>query len=237
MKMKNKREEQRQKREKQKKERSDAKRKRRNTEPTLIREEATKLEKESFLIVCEGKNTEPSYFNKFKLLSAVIKSVGEGRNTLSLVKRAIQLSKQGQYDQIWCVFDKDDFPANNFNSAISKAHGSGFKVAYSNQAFEYWLILHFEDHQGGAMDRDAYCDKLNQYLDSFGVKYDCDNKTITNEVFNILISNSGIPNKTYQELACERAERNYNNFDHASPAKEESSTTVFKLIQEIIKFQ
>ena len=99
------------------------------------------------------------------------------------------------------------------------------------------IILHFEDHQGGAMDRDAYCDKLNQYLDSFGVKYDCDNKTITNEVFNILISNSGIPNKTYQELACERAERNYNNFDHASPAKEESSTTVFKLIQEIIKFQ
>ena len=37
-------------------------------------------------------------------------------------------------------------------------------------------------------------------------------------------------------LAINRAKRNYNNFDHKNPASEESSTTVFKLIEEILKF-
>ena len=45
-------------------------------------------EKPTILIVCEGKNTEPSYFNNFKLSSATVKSIGEGYNTISLVKRA-----------------------------------------------------------------------------------------------------------------------------------------------------
>lgn len=33
-----------------------------------------------------------------------------------------------------------------------------------------------------------------------------------------------------------RAERNFGQFDHANPAKEESSTTVFRLVQELLKY-
>ncbi|MGN6417310.1 MAG: RloB domain-containing protein [Pseudobacter sp.] len=33
---------------------------------------------------------------------------------------------------------------------------NNIQIAYSNQAFEYWLILHFEDHQGGKIDRNDY---------------------------------------------------------------------------------
>ena len=40
------------------------------------------------------RETEPSYFNKFKLTTATIKAVGEGYNTISLVNRAIELSKE-----------------------------------------------------------------------------------------------------------------------------------------------
>lgn len=67
---------------------------------------------------------------------------------MAVVKQAIELSSKRHYEQVWCVFDKDDFPARDFNSAVAMAAANNIKVGYSNQAFEYWLILHFVDHQG-----------------------------------------------------------------------------------------
>ena len=237
MKKKNKRENQIQKKKKHKEEIREAKRKRRNQAPSLERPQPSRIEKEKILIVCEGENTEPSYFGKFKLSTATVKTVGEGRNTISLVDRTKQLSKKDEYDQIWCVFDKDDFTSEGFNNAIFKAKGLGFKVGYSNQAFEYWLILHFEDHQGGAMHRDQYCDKLNSYLEPFGVKYDKNTKEITIELFDILVSKEKGAERSRQELACLRARRNLAYFDGNNPAKEESSTRVHQLVQEIEKYR
>lgn len=235
--MKDKKEKQNKKRQEHLERRKAAKRRKRGVEPVLERAEPEKAEKQKILIVCEGTNTEPSYFNKFKLTSATIKAVGEGYNTISLVNRAIQLSKEGEYDQVWCVFDKDDFPNNNFNNAVFKAEGAGFKLAYSNQAFEYWLILHFEDHQGGSMHRNDYCNKLNNYLKEFGVNYDCDSKGISDEIFDVLVSKSEDTNMTRQELACRRAQRIIENYDNKNPANEESSTKVHRLVEEIEKYR
>lgn len=164
----------------------------RRAEPLLERDEAKILERPTILIVCEGGNTEPSYFRQFKLSSATIKPVGEGYNSTSLVKRAIQLSKEKSYDQVWCVFDADPKPDNlkqakNFNDAIKLADKNGFGIAYSNQAFEYWLIIHFDDHQGGGMNRSDYNNKINQLLKPFELTYDGEgNKIITEEILKCL---------------------------------------------------
>lgn len=209
----------------------------RRKEPSLVRPVAELTEKPSILIVCEGENTEPSYFNQFRITSAKVKSVGEGYNTISLVNRALALSQQGNYDQVWCVFDKDDFNDNDFNSAIQIAIANNFGVAYSNQSFEYWLILHFNDHQGGGMHRDSYNDKINEHLKPFKVTYDGNGTKLIEEDFFELLD--GIDDKTSRkraELAIDRAERNYNHFDHKNPAREESSTTVFRLVRELLKY-
>lgn len=235
--MKNKRNEQIQRKKRHLEERRKAKRRKRNEEPILERLEPVREEKQRFLIVCEGENTEPSYFNKFKLATATIKSVGEGYNTVTLVDRAIQLSKEDDYDQVWCVFDKDDFPSENFNNAVFKAENIGFNVAYSNQAFEYWLILHFEDHQGGAMHRNQYCQKLNNYLKPFNSIYDCEGKEISDTFFEILQSKLDGGKETRQDIACKRAERNFRINNNRNPANEESSTKVYKLIEEIEKYK
>lgn len=79
----------------------------RRKEPSLERPAAELTENPSILIVCEGENTEPSYFNQFRITSAKVKSVGEGYNTISLVNRALELARQGNYDRVWCVFDKE----------------------------------------------------------------------------------------------------------------------------------
>jgi hypothetical protein len=209
----------------------------RRKESSLERPVAELTEKPSILIVCEGENTEPSYFNQFRITSAKVKSVGEGYNTISLVNRALALSQQGNYDQVWCVFDKDDFNDNEFNSAIQIAIANNFGVAYSNQSFEYWLILHFNDHQGGGMHRDSYNNKINEHLKPFKVTYDGNGTKLIEEDFFELLD--GIDDKTSRkraELAIDRAERNYNHFDHTNPAREESSTTVFRLVRELLKY-
>ena len=214
----------------------------RRKEPLLERNEPSINKKPSILIYCEGKNTEPSYFNQFRLPFIEIETFGEGKNTLSLVKRAIQLSKAKSYDKIWCVFDADPKPDNpkqaqNFNDAIKLANKNNFGVAYSNQAFEYWIILHFDDHQGGSMDRKYYNNKINELLKPYEITYHGnDSKIITEEIFELL---DGIDEKTKKErkfLAIERAKRNYNLFDHNNPAIEESSTTVFNLVEELVKY-
>ncbi len=48
----------------------------------------------SFLIVCEGENTEKLYFEAFPVVTADVKCKGLGTSRMALVKRAEELSKQ-----------------------------------------------------------------------------------------------------------------------------------------------
>jgi len=99
-----------------------------------------------FLIVCEGAKTEPNYFRGFKVAGNVLDVRGVGDNTLSLVEQAAKFKERGEYDQTWCVFDRDSFPADRFNRALDLARRLGMRVAYSNEAFELWYLLHFAYH-------------------------------------------------------------------------------------------
>lgn len=208
----------------------------RRKQSELDRPEPTRIEKPTFLIVCEGENTEPSYFRKFKLSTATIRAIGEGYNTTSLVNRTLQLANKKKYDQVWCVFDKDDFSIDDFNSSIQIAESNNFGVAYSNQAFEYWILLHLEDHQGGGMHRNDYNEKLNELLKPLKASYDGKgSKLITDEIFEILDSFDESLGKNMTELAINRAKRNLKSNNIGNPAKEESSTTVYKLVEELRK--
>ncbi len=210
---------------------------RRRGEPVLSRQKPKMDIKPTLLIVCEGQNTEPSYFNQFRLTSATIKAVGKGYNTTGVVKQAIQMAKEDTYDQVWVVFDKDQHSAQNFNKAIKMAERQNFGIAYSNQAFEYWLILHFNDHQGTLLHRSQYNSMLNNYLRPFNVHFDgAGTKIVSPEFFNILQGIDPQTNRPRQSLALKRAKKIYNQLPHASPATEESSTTVFRLIEQITKY-
>ena len=211
-----------------------AEKERRKNSFQLKRDSPDRVEKPTILIVCEGKNTEPDYFNQFKLSSATVKIVGTGHNTVSLVEYANRLNIKRKYDQVWCVFDKDDFL--NFNNAIQKAQNLGFKTAWSNQAFEYWLLLHFEDHQGGAMNREDYYDKINTYLKPLGVVYDRYDKKISDRFFDVLQAKHSKEAKKRQDLAITRAKRNVDFHDNNTPAESESCTMVYLLVEEILNY-
>ena len=212
------------------------------SEPTLERKTANIPEKKTFLVICEGRNTEPSYFNRFKLKSLSIKALGEGYNTKSLVERAIAIVKKeslkgNTFDEVWCVFDKDSFSNSSFNEAISLALENDMKIGYSNQCFEYWLFLHFNDHQGGRMNRKECAKKLNVHLSEYNIKYECDKSKIVNKDFFelMLAKEKSTDKKTRVEKAIMRAEAINKKLDNKNPALEESSTKVYLLVREIIK--
>ena len=117
-----------------------------------------------YLIVCEGEKTEPYYFRGLEKArlpeNVVIVAHGFGKSTLSLVKHAIdlhhKLEKIGEgADEVWLVFDKDDFKDDAFDNAITKCEAQKFKTqdnieksfqcAWSNESFELWYLLHFKD--------------------------------------------------------------------------------------------
>jgi hypothetical protein len=110
--------------------------------------------RERILIVCEGEETEPNYFNgliAFHLLNTVtvasrIEVRGTGRQGPSLVAFAQGLQRSGPdaYAEIWCVFDKDSTPPDDFNRGVLACAGHKYlRVAWTNEAWELWYVLHF----------------------------------------------------------------------------------------------
>ncbi|NPD83030.1 RloB domain-containing protein [Prevotella sp. PINT] len=194
----------------------------------LTRRQSTRNIKQSFLIVCEGVRTEPDYFKAFRMTTATVKAVGQAMNTTSLVNKAISIREADQrrkrkYDQCWVVFDKDDFPAKDFNQAITLAHKNGFQVAYSNQAFEYWFLLHFNLYKG-ALHRNNYADMLTKLIGIPYSKSEGFGTVMYNRLFHL------------QSQAIRNAEAVLSDVSHGNPALEESSTTVHLLVKELNKY-
>lgn len=108
------------------------------------------------LIVCEGTETEPRYFEGMKAalgstnrrkIAVVVR--GSGKHTLDLFEYAEDLCRYAPepFDHIWLVFDKDDFPPVDFDLVERKCRDASdsskrFHALWSNPCFEIWPLLH-----------------------------------------------------------------------------------------------
>lgn len=186
----------------------------------------TRETRKVILIVCEGTKTEPNYFEdmgKHLRINAVVEIDGTGRNTRDLVNYASS-RKSEDFDEIWCVFDKDDFSDDDFNGAIQKAEQEEIRVAYSNECFELWYVLHYNFHTT-AHKRDHYCSRLNTLI---GERYEK--------------GSSGMYYKLLEKLpkAIKHAQQLFREHENKTPARANPSTTVHLLVlrlQEISKEQ
>ena len=137
-----------------------------------------------------------------------------------MVEEAIDLMREKDYDQVWCVFDRDEFPPQNFNAALDLAKQMNIKVAYSIEAFELWYVLHFNYHQA-ATRRDRYAMMLKKLLD---VPYE---KNLP-DMYERL--------EGRQETAIRNAERLLATYQPHRPAHDNPCTTVHLLVQELNRF-
>ena len=218
--------------------------------PALRRRGPTREQTPFILLFCEGKNTEPAYFDALvlwlKLRSVRVLPIGDQGFQRSVVENAIKQKDSYRLypdDPVWCVFDADPKPdqKSNFNEAIALAEANGLRVAWSNQAFEYWLLLHFQDHTGGAMPRADYHDALKRHLTPLGVVYDGGrSKQIPANLFAHFLA-SDETDRPHQRrrlvLAHRRAARNHRQWQQqtVSPAAMESCTTVYELVEMLLR--
>lgn len=134
--------------------------KRRKTVDTIERPDRIRRYKYYFLIVCEDENTEPEYFNSFKKYfprrTLYLENIGTGRDPLGVVEQSVKERDKlidrtrKTIDKVWVVFDKDDAQISEsrilrFDKAYSIALSENIEIALSNEVFELWLLIHFED--------------------------------------------------------------------------------------------
>ena len=125
----------------------------------------------TFVIFCEDEHHEPLYFKSFEqqIPGIKINAIENLRSKKLNLNATIQISvdkglinfENGIYslipgltDHLWCVYDRDmeseilaDIPPQNnvdFDTSIIAAQNAGLKVAWSNDIFEMWILLHFE---------------------------------------------------------------------------------------------
>jgi hypothetical protein len=192
----------------------------RNLRSYSPRKVGTRELRQRFLIVCEGEKTEPNYFRSFRVPGLVVDIRGVGENPSCLVKTTEKLNQQDEYDQIWCMFDRDDWTTQDFNNAIKKAKTLKFQVAYSNEAFELWYVLHFE-FLNTAIPRSQYIQKISSIL---GQPYQKNSTTIYNDLLG------------KQDTALKHARKLLSQYDPHNPAKDNPVTTVHLLVQELNRF-
>ncbi len=100
--------------------------------------------RDEFLIVTNGKRSEKDYF---EILRSKIKSIFKIKvkflngDPEAIVDFAVK--EKSESNRVWCVFDKDEFSNDSIYHAIAVAKKNSVGVAFSNAAFEVWLIDHF----------------------------------------------------------------------------------------------
>lgn len=174
------------------------------------------------LIVCEGGKTEPGYFSDFPVPKAVREIYGVGMDPLRLVQEAKKRQRDYRqdhgydYGQVWCVFDRDEFPLERFKQALHLARASGFHVAYSNPAFELWYLLHY-GYSDRPMERHDCCSE-------FSVRLGC--QYVKNQRYFRQL-------EPLQASAIRHAAKLLQQYDDPDPASDNPSTTVHLLVEAL----
>lgn len=125
------------------------------------------------MIACEGKATEPGYFEGIRISRRlptvqviVVPHAGTDPVTIVLAAHAAQDALKAERrwqagDSAWAVFDGDEHRVSNPDNwarAIALARSRHIGLAVSNPCFELWYLLHLQDqtaeiHRNGVVQR------------------------------------------------------------------------------------
>lgn len=206
------------------------------------------------ILYCEGRNTEPSFFellkkNNCKVVPVIVRGHGIGSckefveeankkyNRLSRVQR-------NKYSQKWLVYDCDGH--GDFADSVKYARECGFRVAFSNMNIEYWFALHFYDLDGqpipmkGDSHSQAQIDLVNKAIELYNKKapvkvklYNCESKNVEEDFFDLLMSINPETHQSRLMDAYYRAKTIHETKKAQGAEFMESVTTVYELMKEL----
>lgn len=217
--------------------------KKRREERKRRKHEYRPINTNSFLIVTEGERTEPLYLKgiqkKIKekmdgridvIEIPVIDIHGEGCGTGKLIEVTERIVKEAKilYQNVWVVFDKEDF--DDFDVAIQLGKEKGYQVAWSNQSFEYWLYLHF-NYSDSALHRYDWNEKLNEIFKQYNLGDGTYRKNYDN-IYDLVNVYDGV------NSAIRNAKRRMAGFvdERDIPSQYDPGTMVYKLVEDLKRY-
>jgi len=222
--------------------------------------------KTNFIIFCEDEVSEPVYFKYIETDKIKINCIPNQKSMMKNVINAIDhCTENGLIQQvdgehliiedlhIWCVFDRDKEETTKekirkgnieFDESIDSAERKGIKVAWSNDIFETWVLLHFEE--ADQTERIDVYNRLTEIFNALPNQHEDLEKARTHAHFNykhflknrirfINIVRSAIVGKTSQ--AIKRAkELDKSSPPNAKPSEKAPCTKVYLLVEELLHY-
>ena len=224
-------------------------------EKDFQRKQADKSKIPDVIIACEDGVSSPTYFKQIvaKLIqekritqdSFVIANHNHSNPSGVLEDLKKHTCNNGKtyknFEHKWIVIDRDIARVNggghskeDFNLAFNKAKKDKVQVAYSNDSFELWYLLHFE-YRDTAILRDEILDEVikklkakNQHKFSLLDKTTIKQANFTKQIFEELI--------ILQDVAIRNAKKLLDSYgDNHHPENENPSTTVHLLVKILNK--
>ena len=192
-------------------------------------------EEKKLLIVANGK-TEEEYFCQFpvrgQLLRVLLYPSIDNRKLLRKAIEARQKQIQEKkylkdIDEAWIVIDRDSHLPNprdkqDFERVLQDAGDNNVAVAYSNNAFELWYLLHFK-YEKDALNTEELIRRLNKELGKAKTGYVY--RKPAPQMYELI--------HPKQEKAIQHAERLYLSNKNTPPVDANPSTTVHKLVETL----
>ncbi len=187
----------------------------------------------SFLIICEGKNTEVEYLRSIPAPNAIVKVEGGFGSKTALVKKALEFKKKKEYQdyEIWCIYDMDYRgeqvgQKEDFNESIELAKRNGMHVGYSNDSFELWFVLHYRRIEQSFLRFDYYR-ILNELWAMSDYEEEGKKKGFCRHIYDLLQNDP----KANESHAIERAKQLFFEKIDMPFADQNPCTTVYQLVE------
>jgi hypothetical protein len=204
----------------------------------------------SVIIACEDECSAPTYFRM--ILSKLIEDKKITQDSLviadhhhntptgvlnDLISHKVENKIYKDFEHKWIVIDRDaprvnggGHSTNDFNTALIKAKQLSVEVAYANDSYELWYLLHFNSRSTSILRDEIITEiikklklknnRIFKNLNKENIKTSIYTKLIFNEIFEL------------QSNAIRNAENLLKSYGHThNPEKDNPSTTIHKLVK------
>lgn len=153
-----------------------------------------------------------------------------------LIKKVIDWKKleicEEDEDQVWIIFDVDDFYKNGKEElleAIRNALKANIKIAYANECFELWILLHFRVPTTAINRGKDIIEKIQKEFK----KRKLGEFEKNQNVFEVLLESQNIAVKNAKKILS-----NYNNINWDANLSNQGnpSTSIHFLVEQINSF-
>ena len=222
---------------------------RKNTQDSYSRKKNTRNKILSVIIACEDESSAPTYFKM------IVKSLKENKvitqdslviadhkhNTpqgvlSDLINHKIDGKNYKDFEHRWIVLDRDvlynggGHTKDDFNGALSSSKTKQVEVAYANDSYELWYLLHF-NYRATAILRDNILKEVIKKLKTKNLtKFrDLDDENIKSEEYTKLIYEELLE---LQPTAIRNAKKLLESYGEThNPESDNPSTTIHKLVE------